>query len=53
MPGIPADAAREAPLELHADEAEARSPEPGAAMAQRVSALQAYLARCCPPDCTG
>lgn len=25
----------------------------GAAMAKRLSALQAYLARCCPPDCTG
>lgn len=25
----------------------------GAAMAKRVSALQAYLARCCPPDCAG
>ncbi|MGW9119288.1 ArsR/SmtB family transcription factor [Streptomyces sp. NPDC055663] len=25
----------------------------GATMAKRVSALQAYLARCCPPDCTG
>lgn len=25
----------------------------GATMARRVSALQAYLARCCPPDCTG
>ncbi|MFF3786962.1 hypothetical protein [Streptomyces sp. NPDC001933] len=25
----------------------------GATMAQRISALQAHLARCCPPDCTG
>ncbi|MFF4673969.1 ArsR/SmtB family transcription factor [Streptomyces sp. NPDC001279] len=25
----------------------------GAAMAERLSALQAYLARCCPPDCAG
>ncbi|MEU2026997.1 metalloregulator ArsR/SmtB family transcription factor [Streptomyces sp. NPDC016469] len=25
----------------------------GATMTQRVTALQAYLARCCPPDCTG
>lgn len=25
----------------------------GATMTQRVSALQAYLARCCPPTCTG
>ncbi|MFE7268235.1 ArsR/SmtB family transcription factor [Streptomyces sp. NPDC057592] len=25
----------------------------GATMAKRVSALQAYLARCCPPDCAG
>ncbi|MGW6208436.1 ArsR/SmtB family transcription factor [Streptomyces sp. LN549] len=25
----------------------------GATMTLRVSALQAYLARCCPPDCTG
>ncbi|WP_371602212.1 metalloregulator ArsR/SmtB family transcription factor [Streptomyces sp. NBC_01220] len=25
----------------------------GATMTQRVYALQAYLARCCPPDCTG
>ncbi len=25
----------------------------GATMTLRVSALQAYLARCCPPDCNG
>ncbi|GAA3482651.1 ArsR/SmtB family transcription factor [Streptomyces yanii] len=25
----------------------------GATMAKRISALQAYLALCCPPDCTG
>ncbi|MFE4801534.1 ArsR/SmtB family transcription factor [Streptomyces sp. NPDC056708] len=25
----------------------------GATMAKRVSALQAYLARCCPPGCAG
>ncbi|WP_326763537.1 hypothetical protein OG978_02150 [Streptomyces sp. NBC_01591] len=25
----------------------------GATMAKRVSALQAYPARCCPSDCTG